>query len=268
MINGNFGAVKDAITPNNSILNTKIALLIAEAGQLNGINGFEFDVATDTSSNSSATITQQPVESGSYIGQHIRHQPKTLSLKGFIGTKVFKAPSPIEEAILFNANKLDQLANEFVDKYTPQQVQDIKRYINPYNTAAKVEAEVEKVKNLAQLIETFMGSHPFKKAYEKLETFKIQNTPCSVKTGWFYYTNMYITNVSVTQNQNEIIDISVDLEEVIIVDTESYMFYNGIINQGDIQNAESINLGEVKTEPKASIIWQGVNLGVETTLPF
>ena len=101
--NNSLSSVQDGLTSLTD-LTKEINNYVLSPLQRLGFGGFEFDKVAGSEVGLSKEVTKHITEKGSTITDHIISKPKTISITGFVGEKVFEL-SPASKSIL---NKLTQ----------------------------------------------------------------------------------------------------------------------------------------------------------------
>jgi len=192
-----------------------------------GIGGFVFDVPDTESLSLASDITDHFTESNSFLNDHIVRKPIILTLTGFIGELVFRAPAGILGAVQELDNRLETV-EAYAGDLTPGAVQTAQRVIGQAQaTISAINQTLDKVENVVGLFDgEEAGLTLQQKAYNALFSLWKEYSIVTVQTPWQFFRSMAIQSVSFTQNaeSQEITDISVTLKEMRIADNKTVDF--------------------------------------------
>ena len=192
-----------------------------------GIGGFIFDIPDTESLQLQSDITDHFTESNSFLNDHIVRKPLILTLAGFIGELVYRAPGGIEGAVQELDNRLETV-EAYAGDLTPGGVQTAQRIIGQaQNAVSAINQTLDKIENVVGLFDgEEAGLNLQQKAYNSLYSLWKEYSIVTVQTPWRFFRSMAIQNVSLTQNaeSKEITDISVTLKEMRIADIKTVNF--------------------------------------------
>lgn len=225
-----------------------------------GISGFLFDVPDQDSLNIDYDITDHFTESNSFLNDHKVKKPVMITLSGFIGETVFRAPEGAEGAVQEISNRLE-VVDAYLGDLTPGAVQTAQRAVQQVQSAVSaINQTLDKVQNI---VDFFDGEGPEEtaqqKAYKELKSLG-DEVLLTVQTPWEFFDNMTIQSISVTQNgeTNEISDFSVTLKEIRIAETKIVDFdQNQFPIREEVQSAAEEDQGTLRgQEENVSFLFQ------------
>lgn len=246
-------------TDSQSYLDNKANTLLAPKG-LKGIAGFLFDVPDRDSINIDWDITDHFTESNSFLNDHKVKKPIIITLSGFIGELVFRAPEGIEGALQEISNRLETV-EAYAGDQTPGAVQEAQREVQQaQRTVSAINQSLDKVQNI---IGFFDGDEPEvtaqQKAFIQLNALGDQ-VILSVQTPWQYFDDMTIQSVGFTQDRetNQMTDISVTLKQIRISDTKTVDFdKNQFPIREEVQSAPEEDQGNIiGQEENSSVLFK------------
>lgn len=232
---------------NNTLLKPKSA---------EGISGFIFDVPDSESLSLASDITDHFTESNSFLNDHIVRKPVIITLTGFIGELVFRAPSGIPGAVQELDNRLETV-EAYAGDLTPGAVQTAQRIIGQAQSAiSAINQTLGKVQNIVGLFDGESSEDTLqKKAYRQLFALWQSSEFVTVQTPWAYFDTMAIQSITLTQNaeSEDITDISVTLKEMRVadiktVDYDQEQFPPAVQVQEGSEEDQGIIRGEDKNE--------------------
>ena len=192
-----------------------------------GIGGFVFDIPDTESLQLQSDITDHFTESNSFLNDHIVRKPIILTLTGFVGELVFRAPAGILGAVQELDNRLETV-EAYAGDLTPGEVQTAQRIIGQTQSAiSAINQTLDKVENVVGLFDgEEAGLTLQQKAYNALFSLWKEYSVVTVQTPWRFFRSMAIQSVSFTQNaeSEEMSDISVTLKEMRIADIKTVDF--------------------------------------------
>ena len=222
-----------------------------------GISGFEFDILSDETLNLEGEVSQNTIQSGSFINDHFIEKPSRVTLSGFIGELV-SLRSSAQRGLQSLGNKLTAV-DAYAGDYTPGMTQKINKTVaDAQPQVGELNANVNKSKNIVN----FFGGETESKtrqqeAYSILRAMFKSKTIVSVLTPWEYFDAMIITSVRVTQGETsqDITDISVTLTEVRFAELEFTNFDESLFPPAnDVQNSEEQDAGTAKTRDSSVLL--------------
>jgi hypothetical protein len=190
-----------------------------DAKIVDGICGFVFDIPQTESLTLSAEITDHWTETNVSIQDHVAIAPIKITLTGIVGELLWeksKAAAAAEQAI--------QRLME-VPGMKPKQAQLALEYLAGYD---EIQRQIEQAKKVYNDLNTFFDKNLIAntkqgRAYEKLQSFFVSRTLCTVNTPWIYLTNMVIENMTITQDETtkDMSTISVTLKQINSVEIQA-----------------------------------------------
>lgn len=209
------------ISDARNYLDTRANTLLRPKSSV-GISGFLFDVPDQDSIRVNWDITDHYTENNSFLNDHRVKQPIIITLTGFVGELVFRAPEGVEGAIQEISNRLESV-EAYLGDSTPGAIQDIQGAIQQaQSTASAINQTLDRVQNV---IGFFEGEGPEEtaqqRAFRELNALGEQ-TILSVQTPWDFFDDMTIQSIGISQegNTNDISDISVTLKQLRISEVE------------------------------------------------
>ena len=220
------GGASGGITNAKDFLDGKsLAKLSAKSAK--GISGWEFDIPTNESVRFSSEVTDHVTENNSFISDHIVRKPVEITLSGFKGELVFERPGGAF-GILGTLNNRLESVEAYLGDYTPGAIQEIQKGINKVDSAVN---EINRNLTRAQnVVDFFSGEDQTfgkqQQAYNDIKALWLSDQALTVQTPWEYFDNMFITELSFTQDETTFLmtDISVTLKEVRFADIEFFSY--------------------------------------------
>lgn len=243
---------KSAQEFNNSqeFLNNMIGTLVSPQN-IQGINGWLFDVARNQQLEIEADITDHYMEDNSFINDHIVIRPIIIQLSGYIGELVAENPSGTDAVLNFLADRISNI-DAFLGDYTSQAAQRMQEAVSQTQTYANtVNQAISKTKDI---IKQFDGQTAFEtaqgKAYYDLYSFFISNDLLTVRTPWAVLENMKIQKISLVQPEEseDYSDITITLKQMRFTSTKTVDFSGDIVgfNRNEMQSSDTKDSGNIK----------------------
>lgn len=213
------------------------------------IGTFKLDVTEQENNKSILRTTKNPIESGASVADHAVLEPKQLTIKGKI--VAYDPPDltqtdEIMQVVRFNlphiktAHRLTQKAYKLYN--------DVKHIKNEAMRYAKIFGVDKKIREIAPFLtdgnankDNSTAKNRMQNLYEKLLNVQKSGEFLVVTTGVKTYHKMLITSIELTTESDLYADVTLTLEEVFVVETQTASGLN-------IGAKSSINLG--KTQPK------------------
>ena len=185
-----------------------------------GLGGFLFDKVVNSNCSHNAVYSKHYVETGADITDHVIFEPKKITLKGFVGEKVFKSESA-NNLLSKLTQKLTEITSA-VPKLTTgmQQIKDLSGAVGKKDIQNSINTSVDFWNTLRNLIPSDRQSG---KAYSYFISLYETATKLSItEPDGTYHTNMVITSVekSTRENTLDVIDFTVSLQEYRVATTE------------------------------------------------
>lgn len=249
------------ISNARSYLDNKANTLLGVKSE-KGIAGFLFDIPDRDSISVDWDITDHFTESNSFLNDNKVKKPIIITLSGFIGELVFRAPAGVEGAIQAISNRLETV-EAYLGDQTPGAVQEAQRVVQQaQRTISAINQTLDKVQNV---IGFFDGEGPEETAQQK--AFSDLNALgdeviLTVLTPWSFNDDMTIQSLSFTQGgeSNQISDISVTLKQIRISDTKMVDFdQNQFPVREEVQSAPEEDQGNIRAqEVPPSLLFRGI----------
>lgn len=225
-----------------------------------GIDGFLFDVPDRDSITLDWDITDHFTESNSFLNDHKVKKPIIITLTGFIGELVFRAPAGVEGAVQEISNRLETV-EAYAGDLTPGAVQEVQRVVQQAQSAiSAINQTLDKAQNI---IGFFEGEGPEETAQEKAykDIAALGNRiKLEVQTPWGFFDNMTIQSIAVTQDgeTKDITDISVTLKQIRVSDTEIVDFDKSQFPiREEVQSAPEEDQGNIRgQEVESSLLFK------------
>lgn len=213
------------------------------------IGTFKLDVTEQENNKSILRTTKNPIESGASVADHAVLEPKQITIKGKI--VAYEPPDltqtdEIMQVVRFNlpriktAHRLTQKAYKLYN--------DVKHIKNEVMRYAKIFGVDKKIREIAPFLtdgkenkDNSTAKNRLQSLYEKLLNVQKSGEFLVVTTGIKTYHRMLITSIELTTESDLYTDVTLTLEEVFVVETQTASGLN-------IGTKSSINLG--KTQPK------------------
>lgn len=213
------------------------------------IGTFKLDVTEQENNKSTLRTTKNPIESGASVADHAVLEPKQLTIKGKIVAYEPPGLTQIDEimqVVRFNLPRI-KTAHRLTQK-AYKLFSDVKHIKNEAMRYAKIFGIDKKVREIAPFLtdgkenkDNSAAKNRMQSLYEKLLNVQKSGEFLVVTTGLKTYHKMLITSIELTTESDLYADVTLTLEEVFVVETQTA---NGL----NIGTKSSINLG--KTEPK------------------
>lgn len=218
-------SANSGISDARSYLDNKANTLLGVKSS-EGISGFLFDIPDQDSITVDWDITDHFTESNSFLNDHKVKKPIIITLTGFIGELVFRAPAGVEGAVQEISNRLETV-EAYLGDFTPGAVQEAQRVVQQAQSAiSAINQTLDKVQNVVGFFE---GEGPEETAQQK--AFNELNAlgdeiMLTVQTPWSFYDDMTIQSLSFTQDGESegITDISVTLKQLRVSETKTTDF--------------------------------------------
>lgn len=189
-----------------------------------GIGGFVFDYEGDTTVRLHADITDHYAEDNSAIQDHVAVNPTRLTLRGFVGEVVLKAPTGIVGALNAVQTRLTQVP-AYLGKYTPGAVQKIAAVVTSTQRVVNtIDQSLARVKNVVGLFDkSVLGRSKQEQAYYKLQALFVTHQVVIVATPYGTLNNMCIEDVIFFQDEKtkEWSDITVIMKQLRFVTVQN-----------------------------------------------
>ena len=220
-----------------------------------GVGGFLFDVPDMDSIALDWDITDHFTESNSFLNDHKVKKPVIITLTGFVGELVFRAPSGVEGALQAISNRLE-VVDAYLGDSTPGSVQNAQRTVQQAQSAVSaINQTLDKIGTIASF---FAGEGPQEteqqRAYRTLASLG-NEIILSVQTPWEFFPDMTIQALSFTQDgeTNQMTDISVTLKQIRISDTKIVDFdQNQFPVREEVQSAPEEDQGDIRGQEENS----------------
>lgn len=191
-----------------------------------GISGFLFDIPDRDSIKVDWDVTDHFTESNSFLNDHKVKKPIIITLTGFVGELVFRAPAGVEGLVQEISNRLE-VVDAYLGDLTPGFVQDAQRVVQQaQSTISAINQTLDKAQNIIGFFEgEGLEETAQQKAFSELNALG-DEIILTVQTPWNFYDDMTIQSLSFTQDgeSEQITDISVTLKQIRISETETVDF--------------------------------------------
>jgi hypothetical protein len=243
---------------SNNYLNSKNTALVKPKAS-NGIMGYVFDIPTTENVNIEFDITDNYVESGTYLNDHVVKKPERITLSGLIGENVVineGVDGQLEEI----TNKLE-LVDAYLGDYTPGMVQSIQFATSQAAFAVSaVNQFANKIKNVVDLLDGEEDEETRQqKLYKQVKSLAEMKTVLTCQTPWEYFDSVMIESISVAQNEdtNQITNMTVTLKVVRFAELEFTNFNENLFPPREaVQKEDTKETGTVKGQDEnASILY-------------
>lgn len=213
------------------------------------IGTFKLDVIEQENNKSILRTTKNPIESGASVADHAVLEPKQLTIKGKI--VAYDPPDltqtdEIMQVVRFNLPRI-KTAHRLTQK-EHKLYSDVKHIKNEAMRYAKIFGVDKKIREIAPFLtdgnankDNSTAKNRMQILYEKLLNVQKSGEFLVVTTGVKTYHKMLITSIELTTESDLYTDVTLTLEEVFVVETQTASGLN-------IGAKSSINLG--KTQPK------------------
>ena len=142
----------NAVSNGQSYLDNLANNYLVKPATAQGISGFVFDYEGETQIVADSEITDHYTESNKFFNDHDARRPLEITMRGFVGELVQKAPQGLLGAISGLQNRLTTIPG-MLGKYTPGALAKVQGVLNSAeNVVNKVDNAVAQAKNLVGLI--------------------------------------------------------------------------------------------------------------------
>lgn len=247
-------AIKDATYVN--LPSDKGAIV----GTPNNLLAYYFDVISSHAISTQSQITDNYLENGTAVQDHIAHSPLQITLSGLCGDVVYKSSDAEEDYIrelgyakyksveIEAFNKLSTLTtimpalnntmSNFINK-AQSKANSIKRYVGIVRSFMNTNDPMDRHYGLNQ---NFLNVR-LKEIYENLKWLKDNNIPLFVNTPWGDFEDMYILSLTLRQGDvNFSSDIEITLKQLRFANVENTEVDKNVMAkynaqaQADVQN--------------------------------
>lgn len=224
-----------------------------------GVDGFVFDIETETTATLQAEITDHPMEDASFVQDHVIRRPKKITLRGYQGELVYNGGSNFTDTMEKAPAKLSFLS-DIAPILSPAVTQAVNNAAYYGDKADYYMGKVlDKTNSLTRAWDFFEGKPTYKsrqqQAFQFFNKLWETGTLVSVHTPFDFYQNMIIETVTATQSQDtdQISDFSVTLKQI---NTASIKVkaYSGNKTKSSIQKMEPLqNRAALQGQPSTNI---------------
>ncbi len=205
-----------------------------------GITIFRFDVLNNVNHQMLSEITQNEIEDGSNISDHVNIKNKKATFSIIVSDTPLRGLAGIAKGVGTSiiADKIRKLSSELI--------------IIGGEIAANIAANVSENSELKS-----------KAAFGILENLHNNKILITAILGFRRYENAIITNISVPQNvsNSRSLNANITIEEVRIVQTETALIPNDIIDESVENTATSkVNTGSQSTDNTSDKVQQGSSI--------
>lgn len=200
--------------------------------------GYYFDIITNHAVSTQSQITDNYLENGTAVQDHIAHSPLQITLSGLCGDIIYRTQQAEEDYIRYLGdakiysntleikNKLTSLTtlsprlNNTMQKYLNKvnsAIASTQRYIGIFNSFVNSNTPLNKYYNLNQNLLNVR----LKEVYEKLKWLKDNNIALYVTTPFGDFENMYILSMTLRQGDvNFAADLEITLKQLRFADVK------------------------------------------------
>jgi hypothetical protein len=140
------------VTAGRNYLDTQANNWLVKPATAAGISGFVFDVERETTLVADTDITDHFTEYNNFFQDHAAIRPLEVTLRGFVGELVQKAPQGVVGLLGGLQNKLTTI-DALLGKYTPQAVTSIQKVLTKAtNVVNTVDNIIGRAQNIVGLI--------------------------------------------------------------------------------------------------------------------
>ncbi len=247
-------SANNGISDSRSYLDNK-ANTILRPKSVNGIGGFLFDIPDRDSINIDWDITDHYTENNSFLNDHKVKQPIIITLTGFVGELVFRAPEGAEGAVQELSNRLESV-EAYLGDFTPGAIQETQRVLQ--QAQSTISAINQTLDRTQDIIGFFAGETQDEtaqqKAFRQLHALG-EEVILSVQTPWEFFDDMTIQALSFNQegNTNDISDISVTLKQIRVSEVTVVNFdQNQLPVREEVQSGTEEDQGIIRGEDQNS----------------
>jgi hypothetical protein len=223
---GGFNPI-NMVASARGMADTLVNKFILKPVNANGIGGFVFDYEGDTQVNGQSDITDHYTEQNAFINDQATQKPNRITLRGFVGELVANPNGGVLGALNTLQSKLTTLS-AITGKYTPAIVQKIQAGVTSAQSVVNtVDNDISRAQNALAFVTSFApGGNSAKpsrqqKAYQQLETLRLNNTVFTLNTPMNYFKSVMIEHLMAIQDEStqQWMEFSVTVKEVRFLQT-------------------------------------------------
>ena len=181
---------------------------------------FSLDINTVEQHASKLRVTENPIENGANIADHVVLDPKEVTVYGVVvGYEVSRFS--VENIIDFNFSKYPLPMP--IKTFTAQAENMVNRFASHFQTSAEKlnQFVADFLPEYQSPIVNSLSSDRVADAYEKLLGIQRSGEPVILQTNAKQYRNMILTSVGLTQQKNTYGEFTLTFREIFIVDTQT-----------------------------------------------
>lgn len=231
-----------------------------------GISGWVFDIPRGETITLTADITEHYTEDGSNLTDHVVLKPTKITLTGYVGNLVYKAPQKGSlEYLATQATSALGTVSAYAGPLTQGATQIAAQVIAQASYAANVAKNL--AKKATNVVNFFKNGSTGNKepdaqtiAYHEIRALWKSKQIVSVQTYWEFFPSMCIESITASHDEmtDDITDFSVTLKELRIVEIETTKTNEDLFKAANETQSESVSdkgrLGGEESDPD-SVAW-------------
>lgn len=228
------------------------------------IGTFTLDATEQENNKSTLRVTKNPVESGANVADHAILEPKAITIKGKIVAYEPPTATMFDEALEMTRFNLPFIRPAFKLTKTmtklkagiPSAKSLVKEAKNTLNKGAKILAPFLPGSFMSG-VDNSSATNRINELFDKLLEVQRSGEPLEITTGAKSYKNMLITSVELTTQSDLWADVTIILEELFIVETQTAGGLKVVTSSGGVN--KTTNMG--KTQPKRESMLKKISKG-------
>lgn len=242
----------------------------AIVGTPTNLLAYYFDVISSHAISTQSQITDNYLENGTAVQDHIAHSPLQITLSGICGDVIYKS-SDAEEDYIRQLNSTVAYTNLIEIKNKLNTLTTIMPALNNTmsNFINKAQSKANSIKRYVGIVRSFMNTNDpmdryyglnqnflnvrLKEIYENLKWLKDNNIPLFVNTPWGDFEDMYILSLTLRQGDvNFSSDIEITLKQLRFANVEHTKVDENVMATYNAQaQADMQNNGKAKGRKSA-----------------
>nr|DAU89800.1 MAG TPA: hypothetical protein [Caudoviricetes sp.] len=228
------------------------------------IGTFTLDATEQENNKSTLRVTKNPVESGANVADHAILEPKVITIKGKIVAYEPPTATMFDEVLEMARFNLPFIRPAFKLTKTMAKLKAgissakslVKEAKNTINKGAKILAPFLPGSFMVG-VDNSNATNRINELFDKLLEVQRSGEPLEITTGAKSYKNMLITSVELTTQSDLWADVTIILEELFIVETQTAGGLKVVTSSGGVN--KTTNMG--KTQPKRESMLKKISKG-------
>lgn len=229
-----------------------------------GISGWLFDIPEEENLSLSSDITDHFTEDNRYINDHIVRKPIRITLRGFLGEKVFQRSAGFEGALQELDNRLE-VVDGYLGNFTDGMTQKLQGVVSQTERVVSgVNRTLDRVQNVVGFFEgEDQAASRQQQLYQELKALWNSSQLLTVQTPWDYLEDMLIETIDITQGaeSQDWSEVTVTLKQVRFADVQTTDFDETLFPvRENAQSDPEQDIGNVRGE-RNSFLFEGARAG-------